>query len=71
MFRIFKYDLSKSIDDLNITGEGLLAKRHGIRVGMFLVSGISLRELNYYTLFIRAYPEFVHIQFAGTYCVSF
>ncbi|XP_019849747.1 PREDICTED: uncharacterized protein LOC109580711 [Amphimedon queenslandica] len=37
LFRIFKYDLSKSIDDLNITGEGLLAKRHGIKVGMFLI----------------------------------
>ena len=39
MFRIFKYDLTKCGDDLNtISGQGLLAMRHRVKEGMFLVS---------------------------------
>ena len=39
MFRIFKYDLTKCGDDLNtISGQGLLAMRHEVKEGMFLVS---------------------------------
>ena len=67
MFRIFKYDLTKCGDDLNtISGQGLLAMRHEVKEGMFLVS-ILIHCTHTHTLTLSLYQIFMGNQLLGCY----